>query len=168
MKDFFFENPNERLKAKKNNLISLITKDILQESQYGFESYHLLYNNNGILNLSVKLQYYGSPWEDTKYLCFDTNADKEIGKALFVNQSKLLQIINKKLRSEESKSFIFKDLSTYKINANNKGKITSISFVFFDLNDRMNSGYPQYLVSFDWDEIQKYISPKYKNILSNK
>lgn len=160
----FFENPEKRLNAKKTTLKKLLSEDILKDTQYGFEKYNIFFNRNKILNISIEIQSYGSPWEDTQYFCFDIDNDVEIGNALYINQSKLLQLCNKKLK-EESKSFVMKDLSKYRIDTNGEGKIMGISFIFFDFSNRTNSGYPQYQISFSWNEIEKYISPKYKKLL---
>ncbi|HEX7869437.1 MAG TPA: hypothetical protein VF455_04920, partial [Chryseobacterium sp.] len=76
-----FESPDKRINAKKDTLKKILSENILKESQYGFEKYKIIFNKNDILNLSVKIQSYGSPWEDIKYYCFDTDVDEEIGNA---------------------------------------------------------------------------------------
>ncbi|WP_265429371.1 hypothetical protein [Chryseobacterium sp. YIM B08800] len=132
----------------------------LRESQYGFEKYKILFDKKGLLNLSMKIQSYGSPWENTKYYLFDINDDTEIGENLFINKKMLLNLCNKKIKNQVGKCFNMKSLSQYKINTNNMGKGVDISFIFYD-----KSGYPQYLALFKWKEIENFISKKYKNLL---
>ncbi|MBD3906713.1 hypothetical protein NAL32_19060 [Chryseobacterium sp. Ch-15] len=162
---FLFDIPEKRLQAKKDTLKSLISKNSLRESQYGFEKYEILFDKKGLLNLSMKIQSYGSPWENTKYYFFDINNNTQIGDNLFINKKKLLFLCKKKIKNEEGQSFNMKSLSQYKLNTNSKGKVIGISIIFYDEENGTNSGYPQYLALFKWKEIEKFISQKYRNSL---
>jgi len=161
----FFDSPEKRLNAKKDTLKNLISTNSLRDNQYGFENYKIYLNKNGLLNVSVHIQSYGSPWEATVYYFFDEMNDKEIGDNLFINKKMLLQVCRKKLKTDKSISFPIKNLHQYKINTNTSGSITGIDFIFYDEKKRTNSGYPEYSVSFTQKEIEKFIAPHYKKRL---
>lgn len=161
----FFDSPERRLNAKKDTLKNLISTNSLRDNQFGFEKYKIYLNKNGLLNISVHIQSYGSPWEDTVYYFFDELSDTEIGENLFVNKKILLQICRKKLKSDKSISFPMNNLNQYKISTNDAGNITGINFIFYDEKNRTNSGYPEYSVSFTWKEIEKFIAPQYRKRL---
>lgn len=162
---FLFEIPEKRLQSKKDTLKILISDNSLLESQYGFEKYKIYFNQKRILNVSVSITSYGSTWEDEKYYFFDLKNNTDIGDKLFINKKKLLQLCGKKLKAEEEASFPVNNLSQYKINTDNKGKVIGISFVFEDEKNRTNSGYQKYTISIKWNEIQNFISPNYKKLL---
>ncbi|MBO9693612.1 hypothetical protein [Chryseobacterium sp.] len=161
----FFDSPEKRLNAKKDTLKNLISTNSLRDNQYGFENYKIYLNKNGLLNVSVHIQSYGSPWEDTVYYFFDEMNDTEVGENLFINKKMLLQVCRKKLKSDKSISFPINNLNQYKINANTSGNITGINFIFYDEKNRTNSGYPEYSISFTWKEIKRFIAPQYKERL---
>ncbi|RXM40774.1 hypothetical protein BOQ62_04185 [Chryseobacterium sp. CH21] len=161
----FFDSPDKRLNAKKDTLKNLISTNSLRDNQYGFENYKIYLNKNGLLNVSLHIQSYGSPWEDTVYYFFDEMNDTEVGENLFVNKKMLLQVCRKKLKKDKTISFPIKNLSQYKINTNIAGNITGIDFIFYDEKNRNNSGYPEYSVSFTSKEIEKFIAPQYKKRL---
>ncbi|RLJ31676.1 hypothetical protein CLU97_1112 [Chryseobacterium sp. 7] len=161
----FFDSPEKRLNAKKDTLKNLISTNSLRDNQFGFEKYKIYLNKNGLLNVSVHIQSYGSPWEDTVYYFFNELSDTEIGENLFVNKKVLLQICRKKLKSDKSMSFPMNNLNQYKISTNIAGNITGINFIFYDEKNRTNSGYPEYSVSFTWKEIEKFIAPQYRKRL---
>lgn len=161
-----FDTSEKRLHAKKDTLKNLISKNSLRESQYGFEKYEILFDKKGLLNLSVKIQSYGSPWEHTKYYFFDVTNNTEIGDNLFIDKKTLLFLCNKKMKNQEEKYFELKSLSQYKINTNSKGKVIGISIIFYDEENGTNSGYPQYFASFEWGEIERFVSKKYRKLLS--
>ena len=161
----YFTIPKQRLKAKKDLIEKSIKNNDLKESQIGFEKYDIYFNKNKILNISIGLQVYGSPWEDTKYYCFDLEKDSELGENLFINRKKLLQLCSIRLKKEENIVIKSKNLSNYKLELSDNKNLNGISLIFFDSNNRTNSGYPQYTVFFNWKEIEKYISPKYKSKL---
>lgn len=161
----FFDSPEKRLNAKKDTLKNLISTNSLRDNQYEFENYKIYLNKNGLLNVSVHIQSYGSPWEDTVYYFFDEMNDTEVGEKLFINKKMLLQVCRKKLKSDKSISFPINNLNQYKINANTSGNITGINFIFYDEKNRTNSGYPEYSISFTWKEIKRFIAPQYKERL---
>ncbi|MBE4949720.1 hypothetical protein [Chryseobacterium culicis] len=161
----FFDSPEKRLNAKKDTLKNLISTNSLRDNQYGFEKYKIFLNKNGLLNISVHIQSYGSPWEATVYYLFDEMNDTEVGDNLFINKKMLLQLCRKKLKTDKSISFPIKNLSQYKINTNSEGKITGIDFIFNDEKNRTNSGYPEYSVSFRWKDVEKFIALQYKKRL---
>ncbi|WP_131368727.1 hypothetical protein [Chryseobacterium luteum] len=160
-----FMSPEKRLQAKKDTLKDLISKNSLRESQFGFENYKILYDKKGLLNLSVGIQSYGSPWEDTKYYLFDMASNTEIGDRLFTGKKMLLKLFIQKLKAQEDQSFRVNNLSQYIINTDDTGKVTGLSLIFQDEKNRTNSGYPQYIVLFEWKEIEKFIVPEYKKSL---
>ncbi len=74
------------MNAKKDTLKNFISTNSLRDNQYGFEKYKIYLNKNELLNVSVHIQSYGSPWEDTVYYFFDEMNDREIGENLFINK----------------------------------------------------------------------------------
>ncbi|GEJ46086.1 MULTISPECIES: hypothetical protein [unclassified Chryseobacterium] len=161
----FFDSAERRLNAKKDTLKNLISTNSLRDNQYGFENYKIYLNKNGLLNVSVYIQSYGSPWEDIVYYFFDEMNDTEVGENLFINKKMLLQVCRKKLKSDKSISFPINNLNQYKINTNTSGNITGINFIFYDEKNRTNSGYPEYSISFTWKEIKRFIASQYKERL---
>jgi hypothetical protein len=161
----FFESPEKRLNAKKDTLKNLISTNSLRENQFGFEKYKIFLNKNGLLNISVHIQSYGSPWEDTIYYFFDEKNDTEVGENLFINKKILLQLCRKKNKENNDMSFPIKNLSQYKMDTGAAGNITGIDFIFYDQKNRTNSGYPGYSVYFTWKEIEKFIAPQYRKRL---
>lgn len=163
----FFATSTERLKAKRDLIDQSIKNNDLQESQIAFEKYDIFFNRNNIVNLSIGLQVYRSSWEETKYYCFDLKDNRSIGKSLFANSKKVVQLCNKRLKEEENLDYIFTtdDLANYQLKINSSGRLSEIVFIFSDFNERENSGYPKYYISFNINEIKKYLSPKYSTRL---
>jgi len=158
-----FETPEKRIQAKKDTLLELISNNELRQANYGFEQYNIFYDKNHLLNLSVHLQSYGSPFEATRYYCFDLNTGKNIGSQLFINQTALLKCIKSRLKKQNGKlQPNLKALQDFKITTDSKNKITGISFMVADSENYRNSGYEQFEVVFTWKEIQKYIAPSFK------
>lgn len=158
----FFSNPENRLKVKKDTINNRIKTNRLLESISGFEHYEIYYDKNKILNFSIKLQSYGSPWESNKYYTFDLNKGSKIGSDFFINQQKLLKICQMKFKNE-NKNLIFKleDLNNYKILMTNNQNISGLDFSLFDYKNHRNSGYEEFIVHFDWKEIKNYVSKIY-------
>ncbi|WP_165828293.1 hypothetical protein [Chryseobacterium phosphatilyticum] len=165
MNGTFFDIPEKRLKAKKDTLKNLISTNALRDNQFGFEKYKIFLNKSRLLNISVHIQSYGSPWEDTTYYFFDEINDTEVGEKLFVNKKVFLQICGKKLKTDKRISFQIKSINQYKIDTSKEGKITGINLIFHDEKNRTNSGYPEYSVYFTWKEIEKFITPQYRRRL---
>ncbi|WP_300689026.1 hypothetical protein [Chryseobacterium sp.] len=161
-----FDDPEKRLNAKKDTLKRLISTNSLRDSQFGFEKYKIFFDKNGLLNLSVNIQSYGSPWEDAKYYLFDNKNNIEVGEKLFLNKEQLLKLCLIKLKVEEGGSFFINNLTQYKIKTNNVGKVEGISFIFYDEKNRTNSGYLKYPIFFTWKEIENFIVPQYRRRLS--
>ncbi|MFZ4927553.1 hypothetical protein [Chryseobacterium sp. Mn2064] len=161
----FFDSPEKRLNAKRDTLKRLISTNSLRDSQFGFEKYTIFLNKSGLLNISVHIQSYGSPWEDTIYYFFDETNDIEIGENLFTNKKILLQKLYKKLKIENNISFPIDNLNHYKIGTAKSGKIKGINFIFYDEKNRTNNGYPEYSVYFTYKEIEKFLAPQYKKRL---
>lgn len=158
-----FEAPEKRIQAKKDTLLELISNNELRQANYGFEQYNIFYDKNQLLNLSVHLQSYGSPFEATRYYCFDLNTGKNIGSQLFINPTALLKCIKSRLKKQNGKlQPNLKALEDFKITTDSKNKITGISFMVADSENYRNSGYEQFEVVFTWKEIQKYIAPSFK------
>jgi len=160
-----FISAEKRLQAKKDTLNSLILKNSLRESQFGFEHYKILYNRKELLNLSVSVQSYGSPWEVNNYYLFDMAKNMEIGDGLFTGKKVLLKLLSQKLIDQEGKSFLISNLSQYIINIDDNGKVTGLTFIVQEERNRTNSGYPEYTVEFKWKEIEKFFIPQYKKSL---
>lgn len=55
------------------------------------------------------------------------------------------------------------DLSNFKIITDKNKCISGIEFSIFDTENYRNSGYQEFIVPFDWNEIKEHISPTYKN-----
>lgn len=158
-----FHSPEKRIQAKKDTLLALISSDELRHANYGFEHYEIFYDKNQLLNLSVHLQSYGSPFEATRYYCFDLNNGKNIGLDLFTNRTALLKCIKSKLKNQNEKLVpTLKVLQDFKIMTNTQNKITGITFIVTDSESYRNSGYEQFEVVFTWKEIQKYIAAPFK------
>ena len=66
----FVEKPEKRIKIKKYTLTKRILENRLRESNSGFEYYKIYYDKNKIINLSIAIQSYGSPWEAKQYYFF--------------------------------------------------------------------------------------------------
>jgi uncharacterized protein YpbB len=96
----FFGSPEQRIKIKKDTISKYVLENSLRESNVGFEDYKIYYDKNNIINISIGIQSYGSPWEGTKYYCFDLNNGKRIGLDLFVNHQALLKKIRNKLNEQ--------------------------------------------------------------------
>lgn len=160
-----FEIPEKRLHAKKDTLRKLISENSLKESQFGFEKYRILFDRKGLLNLSVSIQSYGSPWEDIRYSLFDINDDTDIGDKLFINKNLLLKLCNKKMYDQEPVNFKANSLSEYILDTDNKKNFTGITFVLYNTEERESGGYKVYSVPFTRREIEEFITPEYKKIL---
>lgn len=158
-----FNSPEKRIQAKKDTLLALISDNELRQANYGFEDYEIFYDKNQLLNLSVHLQSYGSPFETTRYYCFDLTTGKNIGQEFFVNQTTLLKCIKSRLKKQNAEiQPTLKALQDFKITTDAKNKITGISFMITDTENYRNSGYEQFEVVFTWKEIQKYIAAPFK------
>ncbi|MCJ8154851.1 hypothetical protein MKJ01_13850 [Chryseobacterium sp. SSA4.19] len=162
---FLFDIPEKRLQAKKDTLRKLISENSLKESQFGFEKYRILFDRNGLLNLSVRIKSYGSPWEDIRYSLFDINDHTDIGDKLFINKNLLLKLCNKKLYDQDLVNFKVDSLSEYILNTDNKKNFTGITFIMYNTEERESGGYKMYSVPFTRREIEKFITPKYKETL---
>ncbi|OXE95449.1 hypothetical protein, partial [Flavobacterium araucananum] len=97
----FVGKPEERIKMKKDTISYRILKNTLRESNSGFEHYEIYYDKNNIINISIAIQSYGSPWEAIHYYCFELNNGKRVGINLFVDQQLLLKKIGKKLKYQD-------------------------------------------------------------------
>ncbi|RRJ88929.1 hypothetical protein EG240_03780 [Paenimyroides tangerinum] len=159
----YFKDPINRLTAKKEKLINL--SEDLNRHQYGFESYEILYIDSKYLALSISIQVFGSPWEDSEYYFFDLEKDTNIGNSLFKNRKKLLLECNKKLINQENIRLNLEtsDLSNYILVFDSNRKFNEIIFVFKDLNNYSVSGNQKYEVSFTRIEIENFIASKYRN-----
>ena len=156
----FIGKPEKRIKIKKDTLTKRILENRLKESNSGFEHYEIYYDKNKIINLSIRIQSYGSPWEAKQYYCFDLSNGKRIGLNLFANQQTLLKKIKSKLKEQNIKLTLkTNDLLNFKI-ITNRG-ITGIDFSIFDTENYRNSGYEEYIVHFDWKDIKNHIQPIY-------
>ncbi|MDN3606398.1 hypothetical protein [Kaistella yonginensis] len=158
-----FTKYEDRLSYKKRLFKEYKSEKTLQESQYGFENYEIYFNKNNLLNMSISLQVYGSPYEDTKYFTFDLKEDKNISNLLFKNKKNLIKACLKKLEKiyQIKISLNFDNLSNYKINENESGDIYNLIFVFTNPKNRGES----YEVNFSYDEIKPYIKQKYLTLL---
>lgn len=161
-----YKSAEKRLKAKKDTLKSLIKRDELLQENYGFENYKILYQNSKIINLSINLQSFGSPFEVNNYLTFDITNGKKIDEKYFTDKGKIKKLIEGKLK-KQGKYISLSDtnLSSFVLNTNSKNKISGITFIISDEENYRNSGYEQFEASFTWEEVDKYISNTFKNIL---
>lgn len=159
----YFDTPEERIKIKKDTLSRRIVENRLRESNSGFEHYEIYYDKNNIINLSISIQSYGSPWEGIKYYCFDLNTGKKIGLDLFLKQDKLLKEIRTKLKIQGTKIGVKRnDLLNFKILVDRSKYVKGIDFSIFDTENYRNGGYEEFIVHFDWTEIKEYLSSIYK------
>lgn len=158
-----FTHYEDRLSYKKKLFKEYKSEETLRESQYGFENYEIFFNKNDLLNLSISLQVYGSPYEDTRYFTFDLKKDKNIGCLLFKNKKNLIKTCLGKLEKIYHIKFSIKfdDLSNYKINEDENRNIYNLTFVFTNPENRDES----YEVIFLYNEIKPYIKQKYLIIL---
>lgn len=157
-----FTDYKERLNYKKKVVKDCKSLNELLELQYGFENYEIHFNKNNLLNISISLQVYGSPYEDIKFFTFDIKKDKEIGDKLFKNKRRLFNMYLKKLREiEDSKiqvKYIF--LSQYQIVTDEKGNISNLEFVFVN-PDPAYHGARIYIIDFSLSEIKPFLKSKY-------
>lgn len=161
----FFDNYKERLQTKKENLIEQLKDNTIREDGYAFESYTIYYNLNHLLNLSIGIQIYGSPWEDIRYYTFDMKKDESIGANLFKDHDQLLQLINKKIKETEDTNFQADDLSSYQLVTDDNGRLTSVLFLIPNKEEQTNNGNTKYEVSVLSSEIKEFISDDYKKQL---
>jgi len=160
----FIGEPEIRLMMKKDTICNRILKNSLRELNSGFEHYNIYYDKNNIINISIAIQTYGSPWKATQYYCFDLDNGNRIEKELFINQKKLLKTIKNKLKDQNIKlSITPNDLLNFKIITYKN--TSGIDFIIFDTENYRNSGYQEFIIHFEWKEIEKYIAPSYKNRL---
>lgn len=159
-----FTNYKERLKYKKKGIKDCKSLDELREIQYGFEDYEIYFDKNNILNISISIQAYGSPYENTKYLTFDIKKDKELGIKLFKNKKKLFKMCLEKITELENTEFInkYNSLSQYQIITDNKGNISNLEFVFINPENRTEADG----VIFSFGEIKPFLKPKYLKSLN--
>ena len=155
-------SPDQRLGAKKDTLLALIADSTLREAAYGFEHYQVLYDKQGLLNVSVLIQSYGSAFESRQYYCFDLATGKEIGGELFIDRNRLLRVISKKLEQEADIKTRPEDLGKYGVVTGSSGAIEGIKFFAEDTGNYRSSGYPVYEVYFEIKEIAPYIAPAYR------
>ena len=165
MGSYFSATPEQRLKAKKEGLIALMVDSRLREAAYGFEHYELFYDQAGLLNLSVNIQSYGSPFESRQAYSFDLATGKVVGKALFIHHKGLLKMVSDKLR-EQKKGFKLNldALDQYEI-VTHKGIVEGIKFLITDTVNYRNSGYEVFEVDLNRKEITSYMSPVFKQRL---
>jgi hypothetical protein len=160
----YFDTPEERIKIKKDTLSKRVLENRLRESNSGFEHYEIYYDKNSIINLSIGIQSYGSPWEGIEYYCFDLNTGKRIGLDLFINLEALFKKCKNKLKDQNINLSVKKtDLLNFKIITDKNKHISGIDFSIFDTENYRNSGYKEFIVHFDWSEIKEHISPMFKN-----
>lgn len=159
-------SPEQRLRAKKDTLLALIAEETLREAGYGFEHYQVLYDKHGLLNLSVKVQSYGSPFESRQYYCFDLATGKEIGGTLFINSNRLLKAISEKLGQQQAGIRAKpEDLGKYEIVTGSGGSIEGIRFFVEDIGNYRNSGYQMHEAYFGRKDIERYLAPLYSGAL---
>lgn len=163
--DHYFDDYNKRIQVKKDSLIKQIKENTIRENNYAFEIYTIYYDQNHLLNISVGIQIFGSPWEDIKYFTFDMKKDENIGTNLFKNQDQLLQLINNKILETQGVTFQTNDFSNYQIITDDKGILDSVIFIITNEEKRTNNRYLKYNISFSNAEIKSFISDKYKNRL---
>lgn len=164
----FIGKPEQRIKMKKDTISNRILMNTLRESNSGFEHYEIYYDKNNIINISISIQSYGSPWEATKYYCFDLNNGKRVGINLFVDQQIFLKKIKKKLKDQDVNLLVkANDLLNFKIITDKNKNISGIDFSIFDTKNYRNSGYEEFIIHFEWKEIENYISPIFKKRLLN-
>jgi len=162
---YFTATPEQRLKAKKDTLKALIASGELRQAGYGFEHYEVFYNQTRLLNLSVNIQSYGSPFESRKAYCFDLATGKNVGKTLFVNHSGLMKIINDKLKIQKKGLKInLETLDQYEM-VDDKGVLEGIKFLITDTVNYLNSGYEIFEVDLNKKEIASYLAPEFKKRL---
>lgn len=163
--NYFSATPAQRLKAKKETLKALVANGTLREAGYGFEHYELFYDQAGLLNLSVSIQSFGSPFESRQAYCFDLSTGKILGKGLFVNHKGLLKMVDDQLKLQKKGLKInLEALDQYEI-VNRKGAIEGIKFLITDTVNYRNSGYEIFEVDLSRKQIAPYLAPEFKKRL---
>lgn|GEM_PF-2031473 len=166
LSSYFTATPEQRLKAKKDSLKALIANDELRQAGYGFEHYEVFYDQGGLLNLSVSIQSYGSPFESRKAYCFDLATGKLLGKALFVSHNGLVKIIADKLKMQKKGLKVnLETLDQYEM-LGHKGVFEGIKFLITDTVNYRNSGYEIFEVELNKKEIAPYLAPAVKKLLN--
>jgi hypothetical protein len=159
----FLGKPEERIKKKKDSINIRILENSLRELNTGFENYEIYFDRNNIINISIALQSYGSPWEAIQYYCFDLKNGERVGVDLFVKKQILLEKIRKKLNQKNiNLSLKLNDLLNFKIITDKERNISGINFSIFDTKNLRNSGYEEHIINFKKNEIIKHISSKYR------
>lgn len=165
MSSYLSATPAQRLKAKKDILKTLIANGTLREAGYGFEHYELFYDQVGLLNLSVSIQSFGSPFESRQAYCFDLSTGKILGNGLFVNHKGLLKVVGDKLKlQKKGLKLNLETLDQYEI-VHHKGVIDGIKFLITDTVNYRNSGYEIFEVDLNRKEIASYLVPEFKKRL---
>lgn len=165
MNSYFSATPEQRLKAKKESLMALMLDSRLREAAYGFEHYELFYDRADLLNLSVNIQSYGSPFESQQAYCFDLSTGKIVGKALFINHKGLLKMVSDKLKEQKKGLKLNLDaLDQYEI-VSHKGIFEGIKFLITDTVNYRNSGYEVFEVDLNRKEVTSYLAPAFKRRL---
>lgn len=165
--DTIYTDYRARLKYKKKLIKEYEPKEDMWQEQYGFEEYEIYFNKNNLLNISISLQIFGSPYEAIQYFTFDVEKDEYIGNSLFKNKQKLTRICLKKLREAYSSTFSTevdfsaepKYLSDYQINIDKKGNMSNLEFVFNGSGHYRNKA--RYYITFSYNEIKPYIKRQY-------
>lgn len=166
----YFDTAEKRIKAKKDTISNRILKGTLKESNTGFENYEIYYDRNNIINISIVISSYGLAYTNEQYYNFDLNNGKEIDLSFFINKKVLLKKCRFKLKIEEDEvniSFQLSDLTNFKIIKDDKNNVKEIDFLVKDHKNYYHHANGSYvnIVHFNWKEIEKYISPQYKNRL---
>lgn len=161
-----FTDYNERLKFKKKILQDCNSFNDLRMITYGFEDYEIYFNKNNLLNVSITLQAYGSPYETTEYLMFDLKEDKEIGIRLFKYKRQLFNWCLKKTTNLENTKFLQLNnyLSQYQLITNKEGDISNLEFIFRNPEDRTEVA----VATFTYDEIKPFLKAKYLKYLNKR
>ena len=159
------QSAEERLTVKKDTLIHLINSGELHSSNYGFDHYEILYQNDNMVNLSILLQSFGSPFEVRQYRTYDLKTGNLLDSSYFKNIEKLKKRIHSKLEQQGKEIKVSNgDLANFILEANSSNKITGITFVIADTENYRNSGYEQFEINLGRKEIEKHLGPAFWNV----
>ncbi len=156
--------PEERLKAKTDTLRYYFKTYELNQINYSFEDYEIFLEKNDIINFSINETSYHSPWEAWKFYLLDLATGKKIQSNLFINPNSVIRMCRAKLKKDGYNLRIgIKDLINFQ-SIVKENKIIGLNIIFLDPT-YTNHGYDYINVHFDWKELEKFISPNFKNRL---
>jgi len=132
------------------------------EIAYSAAKYFL--EKNDITYNSLFIHGASGTWEAWKFYLLDLATGKKIQSNLFINPNSVIRMCRAKLKKDGYNLRIgIKDLINFQ-SIVKENKIIGLNIIFLDPT-YTNHGYDYINVHFDWKELEKFISPNFKNRL---